>query len=97
MRQGAYLAKKRMENEAKTIEERSSVRCLVCNRLHDEYSVACEAEATVSLQQRYQLIQPEGAGPETSQKHQEDILSSRLRQLKIASRLEQHRTLAHSA
>jgi hypothetical protein len=76
------------------------MRCPVCDELNREHSVACQAEATATLQQRSDMMlgpQSEAARRDTSQKLQETILSSKKQQLRIASRLEQHRTLAHSA
>lgn len=77
------------------------MRCPVCDGLHDEYSLACEAEAAATLQQRYDdiILRPrqEGTDQDTREKRQETILSSKKRQLKTVSHLEQHRTLAHSA
>jgi hypothetical protein len=76
------------------------MRCPVCDQLHDELSLACKEEASASLQQRYDVMlgsERKAPGRVTSQQHQETILSSRKKQVKIASRLEEHQTLAHSA
>jgi hypothetical protein len=75
-------------------------RCPVCDALHREHSLMCEVEATVILQQRDDMIlQPEqeGADRDKDQERQETVLFSRKRQAKIASRLQRHQTLAHSA
>jgi hypothetical protein len=74
------------------------MRCPVCDGLHNNYRLACEAEATATLQQRHGNMlgpQQEAPGRDTFQQLQGAILSSRKQQLKIASRLEQHRTLTH--
>jgi hypothetical protein len=76
------------------------MRCPVCDELHREHSLACKEEATASLKQRYDVMrQPptENADPSSLQERQETILSSKKRQLKIVSKLEQHKALAHSA
>jgi hypothetical protein len=76
------------------------MRCPICDELHREHSLACKEEATASLQQRYDVMllpQHESAGPGALQERQETILSSKKRQLKITTRLEQHKALAHSA
>jgi hypothetical protein len=76
------------------------MQCPLCDELHREHDLACEEEATVSLQQRYELMLPrenECPDPNELQQRQEKILSSKKRQLRISSRLEQHRALAHSA
>jgi hypothetical protein len=76
------------------------MRCPVCDELHREHSLACKEEATASLKQRYDVMRrppKENADPSALQERQETILSSKKRQLKITSRLEQHKALAHSA
>jgi hypothetical protein len=75
------------------------MKCPVCEELHREHSLACKEEATVSLQQRYEMLSPahQHTDPEALQKSREVILSSKKRQLKISSRMEHHRALAHSA
>ncbi len=76
------------------------MRCPVCDELHREHSLACKEEAIASLQQRYDaMLRPplESADPQALQERQETILSSKKRQLKITTRLEQHKALAHSA
>jgi hypothetical protein len=71
----------------------------VCDELHDEYSLACEAETVATLRQRYKTLHPqrEGVDQHEDQQQWEVILSSRKRQMKIASTIQKHRTLAHSA
>lgn len=76
------------------------MRCPVCDALHLDQSLACEAEATETLKQRHEMIlrpQQELATNDKFEERQEAILSSKKQQLKIASRLQHHRTLAHSA
>ena len=75
------------------------MRCPVCDALHLENSLACEAEATAILQQRYEMIggDPQNPSPNQFKESQDIVVSSRHRQLKIASKLENHRALAHSA
>ena len=75
------------------------MRCPVCDELHREHSLACKEEATVTLQQRYETMLSPAHQNHTDalQKSQEAILSSKKRQLKISSRMEHHRALAHSA
>ena len=74
-------------------------RCAMCDALHQENSLACEAEASAILQQRYQMISsdPPSAAAKTYPDNYEVVVSSRRQQLKIATRLQNHRALAHSA
>jgi len=79
--------------------------CPLCDELRREHTAACQAEATATLEQRNDLIlvpQPEGISRsillgDTTQQLEETILSSRKRQLKIRSRIETHKAMAHSA
>ena len=76
------------------------MRCAVCEELHDENTLACQAEAIASLQQRYLTMlhpQREAAASCEHRELHEIILFSRMRQLKIASRREGHRAVAHTA
>jgi hypothetical protein len=81
------------------------MRCPLCDQLYREHTVACQAEATATLEQRHDTIlvpQPEGISHEvlsgdTSQRLEETILSSRKKQLRIRSHIQQHKALAHSA
>jgi hypothetical protein len=76
------------------------MRCPVCDQLHHEHSLACKQEATASLEQRYETILRlplESADAQRLQECEHNILASKKRQLKITTRLEVHKALAHSA
>ena len=76
------------------------MRCPVCDQLNHELTIECEAEATTTLQLRYSMAplpQQEGADHHKDQEQWEIVLASRKRRMKIASSIQQHRTLAHSA
>jgi hypothetical protein len=74
------------------------MRCPVCDDLDREYRTACHAEASETLRLRYEMLdRSERGSMNTSRPHWETVLSSKREQLKIAFRLVQHRSSAHSA
>jgi hypothetical protein len=76
------------------------MRCPVCDDLHREYRSACTAEAAETLRVRDEMTRRSGhggAGPDAPRLRWEAILTSKTDQLKIAFRLVQHRSSAHSA
>ena len=56
----------------------------------------CEVEATLALQQRYDMI-ASGSESMPDRGRDEILLLSRKRQAKIVSRLDDHKARAHSA
>jgi hypothetical protein len=74
------------------------MRCSVCDALHREKNLACEVEAAAVLQQRYEMIRPYPveADLDQAQQRQETVVSSRRKQWKIESQIQEHRSLAHS-
>ena len=74
------------------------MRCRVCELLNREHDLMCEVEATLSLSERYKMLNPsdeplDGNGSDA----RELLLLSRKRQASIRSRLESHKAKAHSA
>lgn len=74
------------------------MRCRVCESLNREHDLMCEVEATLSLSERYKLLNPSEEPLEASVSDaRELLLLSRKRQASIRSRLESHKAKAHSA
>ena len=71
--------------------------CPVCQSLCCEHNEVAGKEAALTIAERLTLIQLTGAGKSTADPPREEILSARKRQMQIASELENHRKLAHSA
>jgi hypothetical protein len=76
------------------------MRCPICDTFHREYDQACEEETTVTLQLRSDTMlqtRQESEGPRADQERWEAVLSSRMRQMKALTRLEEHKAQAHAA
>lgn len=76
------------------------MQCPLCEQLRREHTLACQAEAMATLEERHSLfLVPARADTlrEAHEKPHETILSSRKQQLKIRTHLEEHKALAHSA
>jgi len=71
--------------------------CPICESLNREHSLLCEEEARLTLVERSKTIGRSAAGESASPPQREQILSARKRQVRIASKLENHKALAHSA
>ena len=74
------------------------MECPVCVALNREHGRECEIEATAILKERSGQVsayRPESSGPGES--IQEVVLTSRKRQMQIASELERHRAVDHVA
>jgi hypothetical protein len=75
-----------------------TMECPVCIALNREHGRECEIEATAILKERSGWIstyRSESSGPDVS--IHEVVLTSRKRQMQIASELERHRAADHVA
>jgi hypothetical protein len=74
------------------------MKCPVCIALNREHGRECEIEATAILKERSGSVnacRAESSGPGES--IHETVLTSRKRQMQIASELERHRSAHHVA
>lgn len=72
------------------------MRCPVCQSLTREHGLECQIEAAAVMQQRRKMILPALSEP-FDEMCQETVLASRKRQVRIVSRMECHKAVAHSA
>jgi hypothetical protein len=74
------------------------MKCPICESLNREHSRECEIEAAAVIRQGSELVRTSRADSSgTDQNLVEAALASRKRQLKITSRLQQHKAAAHAA
>jgi hypothetical protein len=69
--------------------------CPVCATLNREHNQECEAEATATLKQRSEFLNPRRADPSTQDQLDQEVLRSRKRQAHIAFELYRHQTTQH--
>ena len=66
------------------------MRCSICEGLHREHTRECATEAQA-------IIQQQTSGSSLTEQVEEVVTSSRKRQVKIASKLNDHKAQAHAA
>jgi hypothetical protein len=71
------------------------MKCPVCESLHREHNQLCEEEARLTLAER--TGKPAASDSGRSAPLRERILSARKRQSRVASDLQNHKAMAHSA
>jgi len=73
------------------------MRCAICDHLRREHDDLCGQEAALTLAERKEMIVPTRPREPASLLSRDRILSLRKRQARVASDLDQHNALAHSA